>query len=481
MFYLFVGLYFLICPATIFYALGFYFKPGTRTGLVRTGLIYISTEPSNAQINLDSEAWKEKTPAVIRNLTPGYYKVRAEAPGYRPWTEDVPVEAERATVLEKILLLPQKLSMDEVSAESFDDLLAVPKTSWMILSKNQDAASVQLYDLKKEVLLPLEPLLPELKKLQIVRWFLIPKSSQSILEAAALTGDLRYFQIDFDHPKNSRDITSLFRAAPEQVIWAEGEERHLGAVYWDGLDYLRTDRMQVIPKVIEHFSGVGVNRKSLTVLRKDHTLASVSWNGKQERFLLRDTYLGEMLFGSEAPYEIVPLEERLLLFWGPRGQLVFNRLPHILAPADIRGFDFARRSQKLVVWTSSRIGILDLENETDSENFFELGPHIVWVFEKGADIRQALWIYDDSHLVFRDSDRVYFLDLETFSKTEPEELFSVYSHSAISYSETTGSVYFLDPEKKALKRCALAPRHDLIVMPFPARQEKLLKRKRFEL
>ncbi len=480
-FYLFLILYFLICPATIFYALGFYFKPGTRTGIVRTGLIYISSQPQGAVIELNGNEWREKSPAVIRNLLPGYYKVRVQVPGYQPWTEDVPVEAERASVLEKILLLPEQLRVENIEVGNFDELLPVPKTSWMILSLQHEGASIRLFDLKKDAALDLSESFPVLKGTQSVRWFLVPKSNGGILEAAAPSGDLRYFQINFDHPKASREITRLFRASPEQVLWAAGEENHVGVRYSDGLDYLRTDKMESTPRIATSFNGVGVDRHSLYLLRKDNTLAAAAWDGKQDRILLRDAYLGEMLFAGESPYEIVPLDDQLLLFWGPRGQLVSNRLPHVFAPADIRGFDFARHTQKLVVWTPSRVGILDLEKGSDSEEFFQLGPHIVWVYNKGLDIRQALWIYDDSQVVIRDGNQVLFLDLETFSKTDPVKLFSVYPHSSMGYSETTGSVYFLDENLKTLHRCNLAPRHELISIPFPSRPEKPIKRKRFEL
>ena len=78
-FYIFALIYLVVAPLTILYALGYIFSPTQQT-LVATGLISLSSEPPQAQVWLNGELLKEKTPVILRNLKPGPYTLRMGLP-----------------------------------------------------------------------------------------------------------------------------------------------------------------------------------------------------------------------------------------------------------------------------------------------------------------------------------------------------------------------------------------------------------------
>lgn len=125
-FYLCVGLYLVVCPLTILSALGYLVVPGASPGMVTTGLISLATVPPGATIFLSGRRYTRTTPTLLRDLLPGDYAVRMVLPGHQPWERTVRVEGERATVLERVILLPQTFPVVEVIQRRGDRLIPGP-------------------------------------------------------------------------------------------------------------------------------------------------------------------------------------------------------------------------------------------------------------------------------------------------------------------------------------------------------------------
>src|SRR6185295_5412464 len=101
LFYLFTLAYLIICPALILYSLGIIFKPTTQS-LEKTGVIYISTVPSDADIYINKKLFKDHTPALISGLLPGNYLLHVTKEGYNDWQKIIPVREQKSTSLENV-------------------------------------------------------------------------------------------------------------------------------------------------------------------------------------------------------------------------------------------------------------------------------------------------------------------------------------------------------------------------------------------
>src|SRR5271154_6324681 len=106
-FYIFFLIYLILCPLIVARMLGFVINPLTHR-LVKTGLVYVSTNPPDATVTIDGRMAHQKTPTVIRDLTPGKHFIRIELRAYTDWEWNIPIIGKKATVLANILLIPEE-------------------------------------------------------------------------------------------------------------------------------------------------------------------------------------------------------------------------------------------------------------------------------------------------------------------------------------------------------------------------------------
>ena len=107
LFYIFLVLYLILCPLLILYSLGYIFNPQNKE-IVQTGVIYLSSLPSDADIFLEKSHYIHATPSMIEELLPGDYTITLKSEGYKDWVENVTVEAGKAISFNNILLIPEE-------------------------------------------------------------------------------------------------------------------------------------------------------------------------------------------------------------------------------------------------------------------------------------------------------------------------------------------------------------------------------------
>jgi len=71
----------------------------------------------------------------------------------------------------------------------------------------------------------------------------------------------------------------------------------------------------------------------------------------------------------------------------------------------LRGYQTDAGGRKVVLWQGERVGVLDFEKPERKKEFFERGPEIEWLFEKGKNIRQAYFVCDAAYVLFCDGNK----------------------------------------------------------------------------
>ena len=123
-FYIFSLIYLILCPLIVARMLGFVINPLTHR-LVKTGLVYVSTNPPDATVSIDGRMAHQKTPTVIRDLTPGKHFIRIELSGYNDWERNIPIVGKKATVLANILLIPEEWPIKRISNQPYQNIFLV--------------------------------------------------------------------------------------------------------------------------------------------------------------------------------------------------------------------------------------------------------------------------------------------------------------------------------------------------------------------
>ena len=118
LFYLSLFLFFAGLPFILCFALGYKFNPHTLR-FVKTGLIYIKTQPEGAKIYLNGKLIPDKSPASIQELIPGVYKITLELAQYYTWKSEVDVEAGKVSRIDKVILFPLRPDLQQLNPERF--------------------------------------------------------------------------------------------------------------------------------------------------------------------------------------------------------------------------------------------------------------------------------------------------------------------------------------------------------------------------
>ena len=108
-----------------------------------------------------------------------------------------------------------------------------------------------------------------------------------------------------------------------------------------------------------------------------------------------------------------------------------------------------KNSEKVLVWTKERIGIIDLSQQIDDSNDKKAFA-LEWIFSSGTDIKKAVWIYNGSHSLFLEGNSIYLLDVTSTDFREGAFLFEIKKGSDFFYSEDTGTAYYIDPKTESL-------------------------------
>jgi len=118
LFYLSVLLFFVGLPFILAFALGYKFNQRTLK-FVKTGLIFIKTQPAGAKVYLNGKLLPEKSPASIQELLPGTYKINLELAQHYPWKAEVEVETGKVSRVDKVILFPQRPNLQQLNQEKF--------------------------------------------------------------------------------------------------------------------------------------------------------------------------------------------------------------------------------------------------------------------------------------------------------------------------------------------------------------------------
>ncbi len=477
-FYIFAAIYVVTCPLLIMYAFGYILAPGTKDGYEKTGLIYLSTAPPGASVYVNGKLNSQQTPAVIRDLLPSGYSVKLDLEGYRSWSMNVPVEAEKATVLDRVILLPDEWKSPALLAGAFSDIVPVPGSGYFLVFADKTLGSAQVCNCSGEDAWPLLEKDSPFREYS-AREIFSARGSPAVVIHAGIHGDQKYLWVKFGSGTNDvEEISGLFPGKPEEIKWIAGQESMLFVLTGKRLEKVDVNAGAVYPEYLSGLKGYGLYNGAAYILKDDNTLITADYEGKTTKELLDDPDTGSSIFGQKEKFDIEVFDEDLMVFLGDKGELLANKLPYRFVDRDVRGVEYYDKREHLLLWKKDRIGILDFSAEETGNVEFQKGPKLVWIYTRGSDIEQCFWAYDGSHVLFRDGSKILLLGVESYGEFTIKGIFGVKSGASIYYSDDEGKVYFLDSTRGIPRSAQIFLRKGLIEAPL---EEALGERKKTKI
>lgn len=483
----FVLLYLVLCPLTILYALGYVLKPGTEHGITKTSVISLSTIPPGATIHVGRSRYTERTPAILRDVLPGTYDISLSLNGHAPWSRRVAVERGHATVLERILLLPQPLQPKRLLLNACDELISLDGTLLLLLAEGPRLGDLVVYHWNQQDVRPLlEDGSPWVDG-RLLNWWTVPRSTVIVARVDMRDG-VRMVWLDAkEKPSTPVDITDLVRGQPQHVMWSPWDRHRLFIVQEGRLSRVDTATRTVAPNLLERVRGLGVVGRTLYVLRGEWDLLRMDAEGRTKRLGLdiEDPEWLRALRELRGDIRLSPLSDTLLLFLADNGRLASSRPPYRLAEQGIRGAAWSENKERALVWQRDRIGIV--EPAESPEEFMDVAMRasrtiprvlpggfqmerledaqtpmpITWIYRGGRAIEQAFWVYGDAYILFRDEESVFLMERRHSGTASPAPLVRVLRRTRIAYDDNAGTLYYVDPDGR-LSSLQIIPRQDLL-------------------
>ena len=475
---LFVIAFLVVCPLLVLYALGYAVRPGTEQGFVKTGLVSVATNPPGASVYIENRRYTRQTPAILRGLLPGHYTIKLLLKHHQPWMQTVPIEEEKATVLDKVLLLPNRWQPEVVWPHTCERLLPISGTPFFVVMTGLQLKDVMLYDAKEETAHPLALFQPALADARVVSVLTEAGSPSLLLHVDARDGTHWLWVQWRGGTVTLEEITSLILGKPKRVTWDARHRQQLVALQDHTLSRIDVGSKAIYPAIMDHVRSVTVFGRSGYVVKDDGRLLRVGLEGRAEEPLVEDPLFAQLVAKLRGVVEIRVDAEDVVWLLGEEGTLLISRPPYELARDGVRGLAWEAVHRRAVIWQKNRLGVVEFAPESAEEDEPEPTPRIQWVYQTGRDIEQAVWVYDGSHVLVRDRDQLFLLELETYGKPHLDYLWDVKPNSDAAYSEELGRVYYLDRLSHRLSMVQLVPLRDMLILLFPEGRER---RKKSEL
>jgi len=219
--------------------LGFMFNPLTHR-LVKTGLIYISTNPPDAFVYIDGRLSPQKTPAILKDLAPGQHFIRVELDGYNDWERNIPVLRRKATVLANILLIPQEWPIKYISDQPYQNI--IPADDDILIATNPTLKNIDIFhttqgiteNFREEITYQKTPLLSQNSVYAagtLISLSNEPKSPFILLEAMIKDKHKFLWANLNENPPLIEDISDLFVDIPTRIAWDSSNNENIFAFY----------------------------------------------------------------------------------------------------------------------------------------------------------------------------------------------------------------------------------------------------------
>ncbi|MBP8689035.1 PEGA domain-containing protein [Patescibacteria group bacterium] len=118
--------------------------------LIKTGSIYINTNPTKADIYIDNKKIDQRTPAIINHVIPGRHTITLEKKGYKTWETNIDVPPEITTFLNYELIY-EDIELSKTSELSNQPLILSNNKRYILYIKHENNLNnIYVYDIASQ-------------------------------------------------------------------------------------------------------------------------------------------------------------------------------------------------------------------------------------------------------------------------------------------------------------------------------------------
>ena len=448
-------IYLIVCPGVVLYALGY----------LRAGLVTWNISPPDAKVRIANRTIAGPWPKTMLRVPAGQYQARVDAEGYAAHDRVVSVARGETTTLDRVLLLPDPIEPRIVIDAEFSNLTQLPGTQHLLLSQNSDQfVDLLAYDWKADKSRAVAPVDAQHSKFPVMQIDTVEGSPLAVAWCASGKKALGVLIDLSQNPPKTRP--GLSAEAPLPLFWRANSDEPFFAFHKNRVEPLlpsKKAQWNKSPLSRPDWRGFGIGEDQLYALDAKCHLQQTSLDGipnkkEQASAGAADNGKAAELFGETEFLRILPRGRDTLFFLGDDGRLLQNELPHNLAE-EVLGIKLADKPDRAILWRRDKAGVIEEpEPRSPSGGQFEQGREVRWIYEHGANIRSMHFVYQNSHALVVDENRVLLFEVFPGSSTVVRFVTDILPSSSIAYSEEAGTMFYLDANHGRLSAISLLPK-----------------------
>jgi hypothetical protein len=276
----------------------------------------------------------------------------------------------------------------------------------------------------------------------------------------------KYLYLNIEEiPSDVNDITDLFKSKPAFISWDVENPLRLYAGGGGCINLIDIKAKKSHPCYLKDVRGFGIYDKDIYILDANSAFWRMSADKKKQECLSVDVHLAKQLFEQSDFYEISVSSSGITLFLGTGGDLVSQRPPYHISDNGIVGFEFSNNRNMLLYWSKKSIGLADFSSQNE-KGAFQAAFRVQTLYTKATNIRQCLWAYKNSHILYSDDDVLYLLELEPQGQPHVEQAAKIRKGTDVMYAPASGVVYYLDSDSGKLEELRIIPGEALPLIGF---------------
>lgn len=430
-FYTFLLIFLAITPCILLYAQGYSFD-WQKKSLDKTGALYVRSYPKNISVYVDGKA-RDKTPCLIKRLSPGKYQVTLKAPGFYTWQKTLAISENLVTEAREIIMVPKNPSLELTLLEESINQFSLSSEGKKMIYFNQNKQQIFYLDLKNRLQ---QYLYNSPQTIQIMSWS--PDNNKVLIKQNDdwQIIDLTEFKILHLRPAGQQSLIQKIAWHPfnkNQIFFMQNDQLYLR-------DYTKQETSQKIAEDIFDFTIS--NNLLLFVKKPGYFLYQSDLLGdRQQQLSLRPIFKE----GQEIKLDTSNNNQISLII--DNALYLFNQDKRLfeLTHENVKQAIFSSDNKKLLIVTRNEIWVLYLE-EQKSQPRKQAGQKDL-ITRLSQEIIQAMWHpYDNSHLIFTTGDKIKIAEIDDRDQIYLVDFLTA-QNPQIQHSTKTKQLYFTNDQK----------------------------------
>ena len=385
---LFFLIFFISAPIVVLWAEGYHYNFSKRR-LEKTGVLFLESKPTKAEIYLNGKLQKDKTEAMLKNLLPGQYEVMLQKEGYQPWKKNLAVRTSETTFAQYIRLFKQKPILTNLLPFKIMALSQANKESVALVYEDNKINKVALLNLETDAIDPLAELnfKPTILKISPRQSFIL------------VSDDKQNLVIDLKN-KKLYDLNKIIQKQIVRLKWTSFDrDENLyfsSAAGLKKIDLVSFNILSLITEPVIDWQIINNNIYYLAEVKNQVALKKTNFNQLQTAEILNLLPLSENYTFESAPENYLAIldKQNKILYWldlaGLEKMKVFSETEYV---------KWFALSEQMMLGNKFEIALYDFKK--NEENF---------ILRLSSEIKDAAWYMLPTHIYFATPDGLKIIE-----------------------------------------------------------------------